>query len=125
VIVIIVLAFIAVLCLSVSCTTLAACGVERLTALVSLVRGFQLAKQNHFNIIMSIFPIIAIDIFFVYLYRYLLNIYEYNTVLSVILITAATIPLSFNAVVLAVVYCQLKVAEESNNFLEESSVFDQ
>jgi hypothetical protein len=107
------------------CASLAVSGVERRTALNSLFRSISLIRKNYLSVVLILLPLVLICFS---CGKYISSIYDlisHNIVLIFLLLTLTTVPLSFVAAVLAVIYCQLKIAEESDNFAMESQVFDQ
>jgi hypothetical protein len=104
---------------------LPACGAERLTGWYSLVRAWRLSKSNFVPVTVIFLLVICMAGSFAYLAQIIVRNSQYRHLLFVIVTLASTLPLAFIATLQSVTYCQLKISEESQNFMEESTIFDQ
>ncbi|MDR2367161.1 MAG: hypothetical protein LBF58_03485 [Deltaproteobacteria bacterium] len=107
------------------CAWLAACGVERLNGNRSIRRAWELSKGN-FPLVFSS-SLISELLFFSFLHCVRLIMLETNDnlIVFIILDILGCLVISFIATLLAVTYCQLKIADENHKIKEDSVMFDE
>jgi hypothetical protein len=103
----------------------AASAIEKINITQATIRSWRLTKGNLGPAIVStIIALSALSLIFLGT-REILAITSDNIIVYLFIIIASIFLISFISTIISVVYCQLKISDESHNFTLESIVFDE